>query len=147
MQHLQLLSGVAPALTTPSAAARKARLDKAAQQFEGILIDTLWSGFQNDPLAAQDEPSDPGAQSLKGLGLQAMSSALAARGGLGLAALMERQLDPPAPPAPLPESELTKLKSAGAKADKLGVANSTSFATQVTGPQHRPGPENMEQPR
>ncbi|MGH9412521.1 MAG: hypothetical protein ACRD0Y_02165 [Terriglobales bacterium] len=113
-------NSVAPAITTPSAAAKHDKLDTAAKQFAGILIDTLWSEFQNDPLATQPgEFSDPGAKNLKGLGLQAMSSAIAARGGLGMAQLIEHQLDPPAPLKPLPENQLTSLKSKPPVADML----------------------------
>lgn len=94
----------------------------------------MWSEFQNDPLApTPGEFSDPGADNLKGLGLQAMSVALAERGGMGLARLIERQLDPPPPLKPLPQNELSSLKSNPAAADKLVVAK-PSFALKMETP-------------
>lgn len=126
MSSTALTTGISPALQAPPELAAQHKLHKAAQAFEGILIDTLWSGFADDPLAA-DHPSDPGAQSLKGLGLQAMSNALAARGGLGLGAMIERQLSPKTgaeSAAPAVES----LKPLPAFADKLGVARLPGLA-------------------
>lgn len=94
----------------------------------------MWSEFQNDPLApTPGEFSDPGADNLKGLGLQAMSAAMAERGGMGLAKLIERQLDPPPPLKPLPQNELSSLKSNAAAADKLVVAK-PSFALKMETP-------------
>ncbi|MGH9488533.1 MAG: hypothetical protein ACRD04_13210 [Terriglobales bacterium] len=120
---------VAPAVTTPTAAAQKYQLDKSAKEFAGILIDTLWSEFQNDPLApSQGQFSDPGAESLKGLGLQAMSGALAQRGGLGLAAMIEHQLQPVPAAAKKVSAEVTLLKSQATNADKLEVARLSQSA-------------------
>ena len=80
----------------------------------------------DDPLAA-DHPADPGAQSLKGLGLQAMSNALAARGGLGLGAMIERQLSPKTG-AESAATAVESLKPLPAFADKLGVARLPGLA-------------------
>ncbi|MGH9467400.1 MAG: hypothetical protein ACRD1Y_08590 [Terriglobales bacterium] len=126
-----IASNVALAITTPTAAAQREKLDKSAREFAGILIDTMWSEFQKDPLAPQPgEFSDPGAQSMKGLGLQAMSMALAQHGGLGLAKLIEHQLDPPAPVTLLPESQLTSLKSKATSADNLMEARPHGLALE-----------------
>ncbi|TAN22935.1 MAG: hypothetical protein EPN33_05395 [Acidobacteria bacterium] len=129
-----LANPIATAITTPTAAARHDKLDKSCKEFAGILIDTMWSEFQNDPLAPQPgEFSDPGADNLKGLGLQAMSGALAERGGMGLAKLIEHQLEPPSPLKLLSQKELSSLKSNAAAADKLVVAK-PSFALKMETP-------------
>lgn len=126
MTSQPLTTGISPALQTPPELAAQQKLHKAAQAFEGILIDTLWSGFADDPLAA-DHPSDPGAQSLKSLGLQAMSNALASRGGLGLSAMIERQLAPQAG-VENAAAAVQSLKPPTAFADKLGVARLPGLA-------------------
>ncbi|HVA65095.1 MAG TPA: hypothetical protein VNF74_15325, partial [Terriglobales bacterium] len=64
------------------------KLYQAADQFEGLLISTLWKTMQDDPLTGSDD-SDPSAGTVQGLGLQAMSTALAASGGLGIARMIE----------------------------------------------------------
>ncbi|HXE31834.1 MAG TPA: hypothetical protein VN515_08555 [Terriglobales bacterium] len=97
------LPPITPHLAVPGASgsqggpdsAKARQLRQAAQQFEGMLISTLWSGFQNDPMTAPDD-SDPAADNIRTLGMQAMSTALSARGGLGFATLVERQLMPSA---------------------------------------------------
>lgn len=113
-----MLTGVQS--TSPASAQagqQQQKLEKAAHEFEGMLISSLWSGFQNDPMTAPDD-SDPGADSIKSLGLQAMSSALAAHGGLGLANMIVHQLSP--------------LKSAQPADDKEGVARPPQSAIEVT---------------
>ncbi|MGH9394573.1 MAG: hypothetical protein ACRD1E_10420 [Terriglobales bacterium] len=116
------------ALGAPSPAAPR-KLEKAAQQFEGILISTLWSSMQNDPLTGSEgDDSDPGADSLKSLGLQAMSTALSARGGLGLATMIEHQLAPRAAGAPA-GAALQPLKSGQNPDDTRTVARLPQSAT------------------
>lgn len=136
MSHLAPIpSLIAPAITTPTSAAQKAKLDKSAQEFAGVLIDTLWSEFQNDPLAPDPGSfADPGAQNLKGLGLQAMSAAMAARGSFGFAKMIEQQLDPSLAATAAISADESNLKSHSAIADKLDVAG-------------LPSPATMEKPR
>lgn len=110
-------------LNQPSPAAQQAKFHKAATEFEGILINTLWSEFQNDPLAEEDD-SDAGGDTMRGMGLQAMSMAMANSGGLGLATMIEKQLDPATPSTDTPEGSTQSanikefLKSAQGGADK-----------------------------
>ncbi|MGH9475176.1 MAG: hypothetical protein ACRD1C_02465 [Terriglobales bacterium] len=131
MSHLAPVPNlIAPAITTPTPTAQRAKLNKSAQEFAGVLIDTLWSEFQNDPLASDPGSfSDPGAQSLKGLGLQAMSGALAARGSFGFAAMIEHQLEPTPAATAADSADLSKLKSQSAIADKLEVAGTKPAAS------------------
>lgn len=86
-------------LDQPSSAAQRTKFDKVTRQFEGILINSLWSEFQNDPMAETDD-SDAGGDTMRSMGVQAMSTALAAHGGLGLAGMIEKQLGGQVPGTP-----------------------------------------------
>ncbi|HUX65970.1 MAG TPA: hypothetical protein VMV31_00620 [Terriglobales bacterium] len=127
------IGGTKPISLSPAAerAQQQAqKLHEAAQQFEGMLISTLWKSMENDPLTGSQD-TDPGAGTLKGLGLQAMSTALAASGGLGFAAMIEHQLAPPPPPPPGTPAGLEPLKSAQAKSDTMLVARRPSALVEV----------------
>ncbi len=93
------------------------KLDHAAQAFEGILIGTLWKSMQKDPLFSSND-ADPGAGTMSSLGLQAVASAIAARGGLGLAKMIEQQLSPDLGGT---RTGTNPLKPTAPKADKLDV--------------------------
>lgn len=86
----------AAALRAPesSTSLESKKLRKAAMDFESLLISSLWQSMQSDSLGASEKESDPGADTLKQLGVQAMASALAAAGGLGIGQLLLRQLAP-----------------------------------------------------
>jgi len=104
-----------PTTSTPPAPPPSRQLKQAAQEFEGMLISSLWKEMQDDPMAAPDD-SDPGGGSIRSLGLQAMSTALSASGGLGWAKMVEKQLAPQegAPPP----SAIRALKPLPGPADK-----------------------------
>lgn len=68
------------------------RLRKAVQEFEALLLAQCLEKLQ-ESVKLETEGSDPGAGTLSGLGTQAVASALASRGGLGLGELMLRQLE------------------------------------------------------
>jgi len=80
-----------------------------------MLISSLWKELQNDPMTAPDD-SDPGGNSIRSLGLQAMSTALSASGGLGWAKMVEKQLAPLQ--ASPPPSAIRALKPLPGPADK-----------------------------
>lgn len=103
------------------------KLHQAADEFEGMLISTLWKSLEDDPLTAPDD-SDPGSNTMQGLGLQAMSTALASSGGLGIARMIEHQLTPAAPPSPTPPAGLEPLKFSPVKSDTMLVAKRPSAA-------------------
>lgn len=60
-----------------------------------MMLAKLWEGmdktFGVDPSAEDD---DPGADTMRSLGIQSTSMALATQGGIGLAQIMFKQLDP-----------------------------------------------------
>lgn len=108
-----------PAFHAPPSRMQALKLHQACQQFEAILLNTMWSELQNDPLASSDD-SDAGGGSLKSLGMQAMSSAIAGQGGLGLGAMLEKSLSPQSDspqPAAAATAALKMLKSATALSD------------------------------
>jgi Rod binding domain-containing protein len=69
------------------------KLAKAAQEFESILL-TSWLEKMNQGLVGSEESQDPAHDTVSSLGTQAIASALAARGGIGIARLLLRQLQP-----------------------------------------------------
>ena len=70
------------------------KLRKAAQDFEGILLSAWWQQMQKSFLGPSDAEREAGADTLSSLAIQSMSSALAHQGGLGLAQMLVRQLEP-----------------------------------------------------
>ncbi len=116
----------APALTTGAAhRAKAAQLKQAAQEFEGMLLSELWKGFENDPLTGSNDSDDAGG-SLQGLGLQQMSTALSASGGVGLASMIERQLAPDLNPPSAGSSQMKPLNAAAAALNPLDPAAATA---------------------
>ena len=74
-----------------------AKLRRAAQDFEAILIGT-WLKEVQESFAARDESA--GAESYRSLGVEAVAGALAKSGGLGVARLLLQQLAPGAKDVP-----------------------------------------------
>jgi len=70
---------------------------KAARDFEALLLtpvlDSLQKTFSGDP-----EDSTPGASDYRQMGNQALASAIAERGGIGIARLVLRHLQTPKVP-------------------------------------------------
>ena len=69
-----------------------AKLKKAASEFESMLLAKWWSSMKESTLGADDDSSDPGHDTLDQMGIQAMSSAVASRGGLGIASMLVHSL-------------------------------------------------------
>lgn len=80
-----------PANNSPAAI----KLRKAAAEFESTLISNLWKSMKssfND--SSEDEFTDPSHDFLDDWGIQAMSSAVANAGGLGIGKLILKDLEP-----------------------------------------------------
>lgn len=71
-----------------------AKLRKAAQEFEAILIQTLWRSMKESFASSSEEEQDPAHRTLEDLSMQAMSTALAASGGLGIARMLIHAMEP-----------------------------------------------------
>jgi Rod binding domain-containing protein len=74
------------------------KLAKAAQEFESILL-ASWLEKMNQGFVGSEESQDAAHDTVSSLGTQAIASALAARGGIGLAGMLLRQLQPAQPVA------------------------------------------------
>jgi len=81
----------APATDSP--AGRK--LQKAAAEFESMLLSNLWKSMKSSLASSDDDEStDPAQGVLDDMGIQTMSSAVGKSGGLGLARLILKHLEP-----------------------------------------------------
>lgn len=70
------------------------KLRKAAQEFEGILISQLLGDFKMGSSPLTGDAPLAGSDTLNSLAIQTLSTALAARGGLGIGQMLVRQLEP-----------------------------------------------------
>ncbi len=67
------------------------KLVKAAHEFEAILLQN-WMEKMNHSFLGNDSSLDPAHDTVSSLGTQAIATALAARGGIGIANMILRQL-------------------------------------------------------
>ncbi len=85
--------GIQPvAVQTPANKASMAKLQKAAQDFEAIMIDSLWGSMKDGSLGSDDDLQDSTGGSLEQLGMQMVSGALAKAGGLGIGKMIVHAL-------------------------------------------------------
>jgi len=75
----------------PEMSINERKLRRAATEFEAMLLSKWWSAMRESGLGGSDD-SDPGHDTLDQLGMQALSSAVAGAGGIGLGAIMVRDL-------------------------------------------------------
>ena len=73
------------------AAAASPKLVKAARDFEALLLES-WFEKMNQSFVGESASLDPGHDTLSSLGSQAIATALAARGGIGIANTILHQL-------------------------------------------------------
>src|SRR5271165_2035884 len=103
-----------PAAASPASQA-SSKLKKAAQEFESILLQS-WLEKMNQSFVGASESQDAAHDTVSSLGTQALASALALRGGIGIASMLLRQLEPADRPvrspqqadSPAPKSVLEK---------------------------------------
>ena len=86
-------------MTTADPAAAKAALknEKAARDFEAMLLTPELDALQKT-FAGNEDAKTPGASDYRAMGNQALAQAIAARGGIGIAQLILRHLQPPKVP-------------------------------------------------
>jgi Rod binding domain-containing protein len=79
----------------PNSANDAAKNEKAARDFEAILLtpvlDSLQKTFGGDP----EDAKTPGASDYRHMATQALTQAIAERGGIGIAQMILRHLQPP----------------------------------------------------
>lgn len=87
---MDLLSVADVARTPVHQPAGKAKAEKAAQDFEAVLLGTLLDSLQKTFAGTADE-GPAGSSNYAAMGTQALASAMAARGGIGIAKLILQQ--------------------------------------------------------
>jgi Rod binding domain-containing protein len=70
------------------------KLRKAAQEFESILISDLWKDFGTSFGTFAGEAQPVGSDTLNSLAIETISTAMAQRGGLGIAQMLVQKLAP-----------------------------------------------------
>jgi len=83
---------VPPGLMTGNPVAPSGRSVKAARAFEAQLIGSLLESLERTFASVPGQDSIPGADDYNYLGIQALSTALAEHGGLGIASLITHAL-------------------------------------------------------
>jgi Rod binding domain-containing protein len=74
------------------------KLRKAAGEFESMLLANLWKSMKTTFTQPDDDSGDPAHDSLEDWGIQAMSDAVGKNGGLGIAKLILKHLEPKVEP-------------------------------------------------
>ena len=97
------------------------KLVKAAQDFEAILLST-WLDKLEESYAGGDDATDPGHGTLAAMGTEAIASALAARGGIGIAKMLLQHLPSHEADA---ASSLTQASSSAAGLQAAGQVKTT----------------------
>lgn len=70
------------------------KLLKECQQFESILIANWWTEVEKGLKDISGPDSDPGSDTMQGMGIQSAAMALAANGGFGIANMLYHELAP-----------------------------------------------------
>jgi Rod binding domain-containing protein len=116
------------AATESSQASSKLR--KSAQEFEAILLQS-WLEKMNQSFVGSSESQDAAHDTVSSLGTQAIASALAARGGIGIARMLLGQLQPS-------RREVQVENSGDIAPSDSGFAPAAAFPAQSTaGPRWR----------
>ena len=86
----------AKALSNQSKTADAAKIDKAARDFESILLgewlEKAEKSFATVPGGDPSQDADPGHDQLQSIGCQFLSEALTKAGGIGIAAMIRKHL-------------------------------------------------------
>jgi len=106
------------AATSASQEAQLRKLKKAATQFEAMLLEKWWSAMKKSGLG-DDNDGDPGQGTLDNLGMQAMSTAVANAGGIGIAAMLVHSVQ-----GELAAENATKASGAGSGQKQAGTGKS-----------------------
>jgi len=76
----------------PATTERTKKLDHAAQQFETVLLNQLFSSLEHTFSALGEEKTTAGSEQYRFLGIQALCSSIAEHGGLGIAGMIVRNM-------------------------------------------------------
>ena len=78
----------------PTSSPPLGKAQKAARDFEAMLLTSLLDSLQKT-FSGPSEDGSAGASDYRLMGTQALASAVAARGGIGIARLILRHMQPP----------------------------------------------------
>jgi len=86
-----------PALTKPfvpstPAAEHERKITKAAREFEAVLLNTVLGPLEHTFASLPGKETDAVSDNYQSLGMQALTSSLAAKGGLGIADMIVKSL-------------------------------------------------------
>jgi Rod binding domain-containing protein len=93
---------VGPGLPSPGDSPEERKLKKSAGDFESILLSSMWKGMKQSFGPSDTEDSDPAHGTLEDWGIEVMSGAVGKAGGLGIAKLILKHLEPQLNPALAP---------------------------------------------
>jgi Rod binding domain-containing protein len=89
---MQATPAIAATGTQPSGSSVDSqKLVKSAREFEAMLLQS-WLEKMNQSFSGVDKSQDAAHDTVNSLGMQAIAQALAARGGIGIAHMIVRQL-------------------------------------------------------
>jgi len=120
-----------PQSTAGSEAAPSPKLVKAAHEFEAMLLQS-WLEKMNQSFVGESGSLDPAHDTVSGLGTQAIAQALSAKGGIGIAKMILRQLAGHGQPAPAAQEVPSNVAAhQGTRmADKVRGADAENSAAQ-----------------
>jgi Rod binding domain-containing protein len=93
------------------------RVLRAAHEFEAVLLNTLLGSLEHSFASLPGKDPEAGSDNYQYLGMQALASSLAARGGVGIASMIARSLLHSQGQGPNGQSRPTKVSLPSA--DKL----------------------------
>jgi|SRR5271163_3974411 len=79
----------------PSAKNDPAKNEKAARDFEAMLLTPVLDALQKTFAGDSEDSKTPGASDYRHMATQALAQSIADRGGIGIAQLILRHLQPP----------------------------------------------------
>jgi len=82
---MNAVSQVSPVNSTVAESTHTAKMVRAAHQFEAVLLNSLLGSLQHSFSSLGGQKTDSESTNYDYVGMQALSSALAARGGIGIA--------------------------------------------------------------
>jgi len=88
-------TSIPPPAANPLDAKAVLKNEKAARDFEALLLTPVLDSLQKTFAGDSGDAKTPGASDYRQMGSQALAQAIADRGGIGIARLILRHLQPP----------------------------------------------------
>jgi len=89
------LTTIPPAAANLPSAKAVLKNEKAARDFEAMLLTPVLDSLQKTFAGDSEDSKTPGASDYRLMATQALAQAMASRGGIGIAQLILRHLQPP----------------------------------------------------